>query len=167
MKGIINDFIVTIDKRQLLTLELSDDFTQSYDNLKDKTLNIEIKEHKQKRSLNANALLWKLCNEIGNKLRLSKEEMYLNMLKHYGQSEIISVRADVDVNGYFKYFEEIGQGKINGKIFTHYKIFKGSSEYDTQEMSILLDGVVQEAKDLGITVLSASELDLIKREWGS
>ena len=167
MKGIINDFIVTIDKRQLLTLELSDDFTQSYDNLKDKTLNIEIKEHKQKRSLNANALLWKLCNEIGNKLRLSKEEMYLNMLKHYGQSEIISVRADVDVNGYFKYFEEIGQGKINGKNFTHYKIFKGSSEYDTQEMSILLDGVVQEAKDLGITALSASELDLIKREWGS
>ena len=167
MKGIINDFIVTIDKRQLLTLELSDDFTQSYDNLKDKTLNIEIKEHKQKRSLNANALLWKLCNEIGNKLRLSKEEIYLNMLKHYGQSEIVSVRADVDVNGYFKYFEEIGQGKINGKIFTHYKIFKGSSEYDTQEMSILLDGVVQEAKDLGITVLSASELDLIKREWGS
>ena len=167
MKGIINDFIVTIDKRQLLTLELSDDFTQSYDNLKDKTLNIEIKEHKQKRSLNANALLWKLCNEIGNKLRLSKEEIYLNMLKHYGQSEIVSVRADVDVNGYFKYFEEIGQGKINGKNFTHYKIFKGSSEYDTQEMSILLDGVVQEAKDLGITVLSASELDLIKREWGS
>ena len=167
MKGIINDFIVTIDKKQLLTLELSDDFTQSYDNLKDKTLNIEIKEHKQKRSLNANALLWKLCNEIGNKLRLSKEEIYLNMLKHYGQSEIVSVRADVDVNGYFKYFEEIGQGKINGKIFTHYKIFKGSSEYDTQEMSILLDGVVQEAKDLGITVLSASELDLIKREWGS
>ena len=167
MKGIINDFIVTIDKKQLLTLELSDDFTQSYDNLKDKTLNIEIKEHKQKRSLNANALLWKLCNEIGNKLRLSKEEIYLNMLKHYGQSEIVSVRADVDVNGYFKYFEEIGQGKINGKNFTHYKIFKGSSEYDTQEMSILLDGVVQEAKDLGITVLSASELDLIKREWGS
>ncbi|MFY9197885.1 MAG: hypothetical protein WAN84_01015 [Acutalibacteraceae bacterium] len=167
MKGIINNFIVTIDKRQLLTLELSDDFTQSYDNLKDKTLNIEIKEHKQKRSLNANALLWKLCNEIGNKLRLSKEEIYLNMLKHYGQSEIISVRADVDVNGYFKYFEEIGQGKINGKNFTHYKIFKGSSEYDTQEMSILLDGVVQEAKEQGITVLSASELDLIKREWGS
>lgn len=167
MKGIINDFIVTIDKRQLLTLELSDDFTQSYDNLKDKTLNIEIKEHKQKRSLNANALLWKLCNEIGNKLRLSKEEIYLNMLKHYGQSEIISVRADVDVNGYFKYFEEIGQGKINGKNFTHYKIFKGSSEYDTQEMSILLDGVVQEAKEQGIQVLSASELDLIKREWGS
>lgn len=167
MKGTIDDFIVTIDKRQLLTLELSDDFTQSYDNLKDKTLNIEIKEHKQKRSLNANALLWKLCNEIGNKLRLSKEEIYLNMLKHYGQSEIISVRADVDVNGYFKYFEEIGQGKINGKNFTHYKIYKGSSEYDTQEMSILLDGVVQEAKEQGIQVLSASEIDLIKREWGS
>ena len=167
MKGIINDFIVTIDKRQLLTLELSDDFTQSYDNLKDKTLNIEIKEHKQKRSLNANALLWKLCNELGNKLRISKEEVYLMALKNYGQSEVISIQSDVNIQGYFKYFEEIGTGKINNKEFTHYKIYKGSSEYNTLEMSILLDGVVQEAKEQGIQVLSASEIDLIKREWGS
>lgn len=167
MKGKINDFIITIDKRQLLTLELSDDFTQSYDNLKDKILNIEIKEHKQKRSLNANALLWKLCNELGNKLRISKEEIYLMMLKNYGQSEVISIQSDVNIQGYFKYFEEIGTGKINNKEFTHYKIYKGSSEYNTLEMSILLDGVVQEAKEQGIQVLSASELDLIKREWKS
>ena len=163
----VNDLTFNLSGEQLITLNVQSDFTPFIDNLIDKELEIEIKEYKEKRSLNANALLWKLCNELGNKLRLSKEETYLNMLKHYGQSEIISVRADVDVNGYFKYFEEIGQGKINGKNFTHYKIFKGSSEYDTQEMSILLDGVVQEAKDLGITVLSASELDLIKREWGS
>lgn len=164
----VNDLTFNLNGEQLITLNVQSDFTPFIDNLIDKELEIEIKEYKQKRSLNANALLWKLCNEIGNKLRLSKEEIYLNMLKHYGQSEIISVQSDVNIQGYFKYFEEIGQAKINGKnYFTYYKIFKGSSEYDTQEMSILLDGVVQEAKEQGIQVLSASELDLIKREWGS
>ena len=67
--------------------------------------------------------------------------------------------------GIFKYYDEIGQSEVKGKTFTHYKVYKGSSEYDTLEMSILLDGVVEEAKLQGIQVLSASEIDLLKREW--
>jgi hypothetical protein len=163
----VNDLTFNLNGEQLITLNVQSDFTPFIDNLIDKELEIEIKEYKEKRSLNANALLWKLCNELGNKLRISKEEIYLMMLKNYGQSEVISIQSDVNIQGYFKYFEEIGTGKINNKNFTHYKIYKGSSEYNTLEMSILLDGVVQEAKEQGITVLSASELDLIKREWGS
>lgn len=161
----VNDLTFNLNGEQLITLNVQSDFTPFVDNLIDKELEIEIKEYKEKRSLNANALLWKLCNELGNKLRISKEEVYLMALKNYGQSEVISIQSDVNIQGYFKYFEEIGTGKINNKEFTHYKIYKGSSEYDTQEMSILLDGVVQDAKEQGIQVLSASELDLIKREW--
>lgn len=54
---------------------------------------------------------------------------------------------------------------LDGKDFTHYKVFKGSSEYDTREMSIFLDGIVSEAESLGIPVLSDSELALLKEEW--
>ena len=161
----VNDLTFNLNGEQLITLNVQSDFTPFVDNLIDKELEVEIKEYKEKRSLNANALLWKLCNELGNKLRISKEEVYLMALKNYGQSEVISIQSDVNVQGYFKYFEEIGTGKINNKEFTHYKIYKGSSEYNTLEMSILLDGVVQDAKEQGIQVLSASELDLIKREW--
>ncbi len=163
----VNDLTFNLNGEQLITLNVQSDFTPFIDNLIDKELEIEIKEYKEKRSLNANALLWKLCNELGNKLRISKEEVYLMALKNYGQSEVISIQSDVNIQGYFKYFEEIGTGKINNKEFTHYKIYKGSSEYNTLEMSILLDGVVQDAKEQGIQVLSASELDLIKREWKS
>lgn len=163
----VNDLTFNLNGEQLITLNIQSDFTPFIDNLIDKELEIEIKEYKEKRSLNANALLWKLCNELGNKLRISKEEVYLMALKNYGQSEVISIQSDVNIQGYFKYFEEIGTGKINNKEFTHYKIYKGSSEYNTLEMSILLDGVVQDAKEQGIQVLSASELDLIKREWKS
>lgn len=97
--------------------------------------------------------MWELINEIGNVLSLSKEEVYLNMLKHYGQSEIVSVKSEIDVSGYFKYYEEIGTGYVNNIEFTHYKVFKGSSEMDTYEMSKLIDGIVHECTSLGIPTI--------------
>lgn len=118
----------------------------------------EVKEYKEKRSLNANAYLWALIGQIADNLRLSKEEVYIRMLRDYGQSEIVSVRADIDVTGYFKYFEKFGNGTVNGKEFIHYKVYKGSSEFDTREMSIFIDGVVQEAKNLGIETLDELQL---------
>ena len=96
---------------------------------------------------------------------MSKDECYLTMLKHYGQSEIVSVRSEIDVSGYFKYYEECGKAVLNGREFTHYKLFKGSSEYDTQEMAILIDGIVQEAENLGIDTLPAHELERIMKAW--
>lgn len=139
---------------------------QCVDELKDvEKLDIEIKKYREKRSLDSNSLLWKLCNEIANVLRTDKDSVYLEMLKRYGQSSVVSVLATVDVSGYFKYYDVFGTGYVNGKEFTHYKIYKGSSEYDSREMSILLDGVIDEAKGMGIEVLSEQELSLIKSEW--
>lgn len=129
-------------------------------------LSIKIDKYREKRSLNANALCWKVCAEIANMLRSDKDSVYLEMLKRYGQSEIVSVLSTVDVSGYFKYYDTFGTGYVKGKEFTHYKIYKGSSEYDTREMSILLDGIIDEAKGMGIDVMSESELALIKNEWG-
>lgn len=126
--------------------------------IQDKDKLFEIKEYKEKRSLSQNSYLWVLCNEIGNILRLSKEEVYFQMLKDYGQSEIISISSEVDPTGYFKYYEEIGKGKVHNKEFTHYKIYKGSSNYDTKEMSILIDGVIEEANQLGIETLTPEQI---------
>lgn len=129
-------------------------------------LSIEVKPFRQKRSLDANALCWKLCTEIANILRTDKDSVYLLMLKRYGQSDIVSVSKGIDVNPYFKYYEKAGEGKVNGKDFVHYKVYQGSSEYDTRYMSIFLDGIVSEAKEMGIQVLSSNELSLLKEEWG-
>ena len=131
----------------------------------DRDKEFEVKEHKEKRSLNANAYAWKLITEIGNATRLSKEEVYLDMLKHYGQSEIVSVLSNIDVSGYFKYYEAIGTAKLQGKDFTHYKIYKGSSEYNTYEMSVLIDGIVHEAEQLDIQTLTPAELSRLKEMW--
>lgn len=132
---------------------------------KDIVYDVKIDKHREKRSLNANAYLWKLVTEIGNVLNKSKEEVYLQMLIDYGQSEMVSILSEIDVKGYFKYYKLAGTSILNGKEFNHYKIYKGSSEYDTKEMSILLNGVVQEAKNLGIKTKDDIEVERLLEEW--
>lgn len=129
-------------------------------------LQIKIEKYREKRSLDANKYCWKLCTEIANVLRSDKDTIYVEMLKSYGQSAITSVRSDIDVSGFFKYYDEFGTGTVKGKKFTHYKVYKGSSEYDTREMSILLDGIVSEAKELGIDTQTPEEIARMKALWG-
>lgn len=132
---------------------------------KDTIYDVKINKHREKRSLNANAYLWKLVTEIGNILNKSKEEVYLQMLIDYGQSEMISILSEINVKGYFKYYKLAGTSILNGKEFNHYKIYKGSSEYNTKEMSILLEGAVQEAKNLGIKTKEDYEIEKLIEEW--
>ena len=126
-----------------------------------------IEEYKEKRSLNANNYTWLLITKIAEKLNMSKEECYLKMLIDYGQSEMVSVISDIDVNGFFKYYKEFGKSKLNGKWFTHYKVYKGTSEYNTKEMSKFIDGVVQEAEQLDIETKTPSEIERLKRMWNN
>lgn len=125
----------------------------------------EVKPYRQKRSLNANAYAWVLINEMANRLRTSKDEVYQEMLKRYGQSKVISVLSEIDISRFVKYYEEIGKGHVEGKEFTHYRCFIGSSEYDSREMAILIDGIVDEAKELGIDTLPTTAVERMKALW--
>ena len=114
---------------------------------------------RKKRSLDANAYFWVLVGKIADKLRASKDEIYFEMLKKYGQSITVTVRAGLDLSrAGFKYYELFKDGISAGKPFEAYRVFIGSSQYDTREMSVLIDGVVQEAKELGIETLTPLEL---------
>lgn len=125
----------------------------------------EIKEHKAKRSLTANAYAWSLIGKMADALRTSKDEVYLTMLKRYGQSEMVSVLSSIDVKGYFKYYEPVATTYLQDKEFIHYKIFKGSSEYDSNEMAVLIDGIISEAKELGIETLTPNDVERLKEMW--
>ena len=134
----------------------------------EKVKTCKIGHYKKKRSLNANSYAWVLITEIANKLRASKEEVYLQMLKRYSQSSVVSI-VDEAVPVFMKsvkYAEEFGKGTINGKDFTHIKVYMGSSEMDTREMSILIDGIVSECKELNINTMTPNELEQLKEHWG-
>ncbi len=125
----------------------------------------EVKEYKPKRSLNANNYYWELVNELANALRMGKEETHLFLLKEYGQSEMVSVVSDIDVKPYFRYFAEAGESVLNGKRFKHYKVYKGSSEMNSKEMSILINGLVEECKAQGIETKSKAEINSLIGGW--
>ena len=132
---------------------------------KDTLYDIKIVKHRKKRSNNANSYLWELCTQIGNAMNLSKNEVYLQMLKDYGQSMLIPVKKGSKPNGFIKYYEFECSSQLNGKEADWYKIYKGSSEYDIYEMNILLNGVVQEAKNLGIKTKEDLEIERLIEEW--
>lgn len=122
----------------------------------------EIKEHKPKRTLSQNAYAWKLINELGNKIGMSKENLYKQMLEDYGQSIIVSLLDEINPEHYFKYYKQIGKGKTNGRGFNHYRVFKGSSEFNTLEMKYFLDGIIQECENVGIPTLTQEQIERMK-----
>jgi len=124
----------------------------------DKNKIYEIKEYREKRSKSQNAYAWELIGKLADVLRKSKEEIYFQMLKDYGQSEIMSILSDINPKGFLKYYEEIGDGTVNNKKFTHYRVYKGSSEFDTKEMSIFIDGIIQECKQQDIETLTPEQI---------
>lgn len=127
----------------------------------DKNKLFEIKEHKEKRSLNANAYFWQLVGKIADVLRTPKEDVYKTMLFRYGQHQTITVDTSVDVSRFFQYAELIHRDYD----YTDYLVAVGSSHYNTQEMSVLIDGVISEAKELDIETLPPWEIERMKQRW--
>lgn len=127
----------------------------------DKVYDVEIKEHREKRSLNANSYLWKLCTEIASVLNTDKDSVYLIMLKRYGISDLVSISKQVPIKDYFDYYDI--ESETDKYIW--YKIYKGSSKYDVKEMNILLNGVVSECKEMNIPTKEDLEIERMIKEW--
>lgn len=132
---------------------------------KDKDLTFDIDIHREKRSLNANSYSWVLISKIAKSVGTSKEEVYESMLQSYGTLDEefppITVIAEADMTR-IGHFLCIGTHEQGGKKFKSYMRIKGSSECNTKEMSKLIDGIVYEAKELGIETLTPLELEKLK-----
>ena len=166
--GLQEDFV---SGAGIVTIKVEKDYLKPLSMLVGK-LSIKFAQWREKRSLNANAYCWKLCTEIANKLSakdapIVKEDIYVRMLQDYGQSDIVTLRADIDPSRHFDYCEYKGTGSINGKEYKHYKVTIGSHRYNTKEMSILLDGIIAEAEALGIPTITPRELEQMKARWGN
>jgi hypothetical protein len=135
---------------------------------KGKTLAVEIKQYRQKRSLDANAYLWVLLQKIAEAVNSSKDEVYLQMLERYGVFTHIVVKPHMvdKVRQEWRTVRELGEVTVNGKTGIQLQCFFGSSTYDAKEMSVLIDGVVSECKEMGIETMTPDELAGLKNEWG-
>jgi hypothetical protein len=131
--------------------------------LVDRQYSVTVKEHKEKRTKDQNSYLWTLINELANVLRISKEECYLKMLKRYGQMQVIKVVTEglPILLRAVKYYDIISEDEH----CTFVKVYMGSSEMNTREMSILIDGVISDCKEQGIQTDTPEELARLKKEW--
>lgn len=122
------------------------------DKLQEKKLSITAKIWRKHRSLDANGLLWHCIGQIASEMRLNKWDVYLLMLKRYGKYTYICVKPAVveAVKLQWRECEEIGKVNINGQEAVQLLCYFGSSTYDSKEFSVLLDGVIEEMKALGL-----------------
>lgn len=137
----------------------------------DKDKKFEIKEHKTKRSLNANAYAWTLIGKIANVIGNTKEEVYKEYIKNKGIYRIITIDKKAAPT-FIKVWEDRGLGwlcersetKIAGlvDVIAYY----GTSSYNTKQMAGFIDYIVQEAKELDIETLTPDEIERLKTSWG-
>lgn len=139
----------------------------SLSELKDELLDVEVKKHREKRSLNANGMLWACLSDIAKVLRTDKWSVYLQMLKRYGTYTYICVKPEAveGVKKQWRECEEIGDIDINGQKATQLLCYYGSSTYNTQEFSVLLDGVFSEMKEMGLTTPDEEKLERALELW--
>ena len=137
--------------------------------LKDKAFDVEIKEHKEKRSLNANAYSWVLQDKIAKALNRRIDDVHSEMVLQYGVIEVLSIQkvAFESAKRIFDYFEILGESTTNEKEFIHVKAGVGTHLYNTEEMSKFIEGVVAEAQELGIETKTPDEIAQLKSLWES
>lgn len=131
---------------------------------------VEIKKHRQKRSLNANALFWKMVNSLAEILETSNEEMYLQLLARYGVKKYIVVKPEAvdSLKKLFRAVAEMGSVFVDGKRGVQLECTIGSSQYDTKQMMRLINGTISECKEVGAFVPDEQDigasLDLWEKE---
>lgn len=160
-----------VNKKWLITLEL-ETAPEIYDQTKDADLSLEIKKWREKRSLNANAYFHVLIGKIAAEMNISHQESHNLMIARYGEvdSEVKNIIM-ADEIPWMKletiHLRPTSHAKTmeNGKVYRIFEVMRGSHTYDTKEMSVLIDGVVSEAKAMGIETLPPDELERMKATW--
>lgn len=132
-----------------------------------KILDISIKQYRKKRSLDANGMLWVILNEIAIVLGTSKDEVYLEMLSRYGVFTHVIVKLEVveKIKREWRTVKELGEVTVNGQTGIQLQCYFGSSTYNTKEFSTLLEGVIYEAKELGIDTITDREKEELLSKW--
>ena len=136
----------------------------------DKTKKYEVKEYKEKRSLDANAYAWVLLGKLQDKLHIPKEEIYKDAIQVIGSYEVIPIKNEA-VNKFRQAWSKNGLGwitettksKLDG--YTNVLAYYGSSIYDTKEMSRFIELIIQECEQLDIEIKSKAEIDSLLKEW--
>jgi hypothetical protein len=127
----------------------------------------EIREAPKKRSLNSNSYAWLLLDKLAEKLKTTPEEVYKIAVSRVGVFEEIKVNSAEAGKRFKRIWHQNGLGWLTKTIDdTTVLAYYGSSTYDTQQMTRLIDYIQEECKEQGIEVRPQWEVDAMLKEWG-
>lgn len=159
-------FIISFEMNEIISHEVIEDMRRC------KKLSISVDEFKEKRSRDANAYFHVLCGKLADKHRISKPRMKNILLYRYGQTEFIgeniaAVHSNVPASQILEQ-EELHMFPVgtDEEGLTIYRIQRNSRTYNSKEMSILIDGTVEDCKEHGIETLTPRELAIMYQKWG-
>ena len=139
---------------------------------KDRLYDLEVKEHRKKRSLDANAYCWTLINKIADALRITPIEIYRQAILNIGGNyEVIPIKEEAadhfkqvwEAQGLGWPCVDMGKSKIPG--YRNLRAYYGSSTFSVQQMQVLIDNLVQDCRALDIEVKSEEEIASLMGAW--
>lgn len=173
MKGKLFDLSVGLfGKRQRLTLEIDGDFRKEFDDLRDKDIEITIKQWKPKRSQNANAYLWELIGKLAEVMNLSSVEVYRLAINAVGVWKDFPPLPRREAETLKTAWQNLGLGWQTDVLdydqdgdSVIVRCYYGSSVYNTKQMSRLLDYVIQDCRAVDIETRTPEEIAILKASW--
>jgi len=173
MTGRLKDLTFGANGEQHITVTVRADFRENYDALRDVDVNIEIKKHRNRRSLTANAYFHVLVGKIAEERGLGNEEVKAELVCEYGalakeaDGTTIGFKlpASVDVTTLYPYTKCFDTRGENGKPFNCYLVYKQTHLMDSAEMARLIDGAIKDAQELGISTDTPEQLARYRADW--
>lgn len=165
---------VQAEHRTVTILNILGDHAEELERFNGKLLDVTIREHREKRSVRANALCWEICAQIGRSITppIPKEEVYRQAIRDVGVFIQVCIRKG-DYEGFDRLWRGRGTGWFTEIVDTHdymdqvdVMAYCGSSSYDTKAMSILIDYLVDEARQMELQIAyDLREIEQIKEDW--
>lgn len=178
MKGKITGLTFNADGTQNITVTTATDLRAVYDELKDKEVEFGLNIYSPKRSRNANAYCWELCEKIAEVMSrdgtvFTKEEVYRQSIKEVGIWRDFTLDPD-DAKTLRTAWEMLGVGWVTEQVDfapdgenVVVRCYYGSSKYSRKQMGRLLDNLIQECETLGIEHRPPDEIEKLKSLWAS
>lgn len=137
-------------------------------NLGEELVDVNIAKRRERRTADANAYFHLLVDRIAKTLRVPSDEVKHRLVCDYGSDGVcVRLPATANIESFgVKYYHLIGESKGTKKPCNDYLVYKPTHEMDKSEMARLIDGTVEEAKQLGIETRTPDELAQLKSLWG-
>lgn len=158
MRGHLIDLCFGLNRKQRITIEVDGDFREVYKSLKGIELDVKIEKHRNRRSRSENGLFHALVGKIAAASCCSEETTKTWLVCKYGalmkdqegQTVGFKLPASADVSMIYPYAKCFDTREESGKLFNCYMVYKKTHDMDSEEMSRLITGAIQEAQKLGI-----------------